>query len=416
MANNNKTQEGNIGIDGFRDRSLDSIKQSIIRDIENQIPDFKNLDRTLVSNLIDTGSVLLKQVEGISKFLFNGISLPSVTDEFFDLVSRDYGMNRHQAAKAQLDITIEGTPGFIIESGTSFVSTKQNLQNIVFYNIEDVIINSIGSVTVRCVSDSLPEQLNEVKVNDIDRLALANNNVTSVKNINIPTPRRDIESLQNFKFRIQERLRNPIQGSYEGLLSSLKEIPDVDPLLVNVNIGSQMIDSIKYNGIEAIVGGGDPAQISKVLLDYCGLSPRLLISNPSKSETNRTITQSVTMGSSNFEVKFTRPKLLNFELTMKPRFKNVTATSQQLEIAITDKMIDIFNNLAIHDTINKTFIKDKFISLLSEYGITLQNIIDVDFEYKIDGAAGQLDSQGFISEKLSDTYLKIVNFKIIIQG
>lgn len=404
--------DSSISINGYRERTFEEIRAEIVDETNQLIPELKVLDNTLVSNLIDVSAVILKQQEGLIKYLFNGTSYPSTSDVLFDLVSRDYGVSRHPSADSSCDIKITGTPGYIINEGTQFSNANSS---VIFYTINTNIINSVGECIVNCVSDSLQEDIDKILLGDINTLLVPNANVTKVENITVPTPSREIESIDNFKERVQERVRNIIQGSPEGLLSQLKAIDGVDPLLVNLNIGNQEIQGVRYNGVEAIVSGGDPNSIAKVLLDYCGLNSKVLVSNPSGSEANRTVEQTIKIGSSDVPVKFTRPKILNFELTIKPKFKGVNITSEQLTASISDNMINKFNNLSITTEVNDTLIREIFVDELSDYGIKYSNIISVDFDYKIDGAPGSLDLNGYIPEKLPDTWLKITNFDIQIQ-
>lgn len=401
-----------ININGYKERSFEEIRNEIVQETNQLIPELKVLDNTLVANLIDVSSVILKQQEGLIKYLFNGISYPSTSDILFDLISRDFGVDRHPSAESSCDIKITGTPGYVINNGTQFSNADGS---VIFYTTNSTIINSVGECIVNCFSNSLEEDINKILVGDINKCLLNDKNITKVENITVPTPSVDIESLNNFKIRIQERLRNIVQGSPEGLISQLKSIPDVNPLLVNLNIGEQQIKGVKYNGIEAIVGGGDPANIANVLLDYCGLNSKVLVSNPSKTEANRTVEVSLKTGSSNIPVRFTRPKILNFELTIKPKLKDIVITNEQLQASISDAIINVFNNLPITEQINKTFIREVFVDELSNFGIKYSNIVDVDFTYQIDSAPGNLDGNGYISEKLPDTWLKITKFAIELQ-
>lgn len=402
-----------VGINGYKERTFEEIKNEISTELNQLIPELNLLDNTLVSNLIDTSSVILKQQEGLIKYLFNGISYPSTSDIFFDLVSRDYGISRHPSAKSSCDIKITGTPGYIINGNTQF---SNDSGSVVFYSVNNTVINSTGECIINCISDSLKEDINKILVGDINKTVVPDNNITKVENLNIPTSNREIENLNNFKERVQERVRNIVQGSPEGLMSQLKAISGVNPLLVNLNIGEQEIKSVRYNGIEAIVSGGDPNDIAKLLLDYCGLNSKVLVSNPSGSESNRTVEQTIKVGSSSIPVKFTRPKILNFSLTIKPKLKDIIVTNDQLKATMIDSIISKFNNLSIQNNINDTFIKQIFINELLNYGISYSNIVEVNFDYTIDGKPGVLDGSGYMTEKLPDTWLKITSFNVEIQS
>lgn len=405
--------ENIIGIFGYKERTFEEIRESVVNDIQQIQPELVDLPDSLVSNLIDVGSVLIKQNEGLIKYLFNGISLPSVDDMFFDVVAQDYGMTRLPAAQAQLEMKITGTPGYKLAPNTKFSNANNT---IIFYNKDSLIINSVGECSFTAYSDNLEADLNNVNIGDINKLLVSDANVLTVENKTIPTPVKDEETLQSFRTRIQERVRNIIQGTPDGLVSQLCSVEGVNPLQVNVVIGEQNIKGVKYNSIEAIVGQGDSADIAKVLMDYCGLNPRVLVSNPSKGETNRTIEQSVSYEKSSYIVKFTRPKILKLELIIKPKFRDILTTNTELELATTDKVINIFNNLSIRDILNRTFIEQMFINLMKEYGYKDSNIVSVDFEYKVDGSTGQLDPNGYFTEQEKDTVFNLDKYSILIQN
>lgn len=410
---NNNEIEKRISIDGYKERSFEEIRNSVVEDIKAIEPQLADLPESLVSNLIDVGSVLIKQNEGLIKYLFNGISLNSVDDKFFDIVAQDYGMTRLPAAKAQLDIKITGLPGYKLSPNTKFTNEDNR---VIFYNKDSLIINSVGECQFTAYSDNLQTELEDIEIGDINTLLIADDNITTIENTSIPSAIRNQEDLQSFRSRIQHRIRNIVQGTPEGLVSAICSIPGVNPLQVNVILSEQLIRDVKYRSIECVVGQGDSAEIAKVLMDYCGLNPRLLVSNPSNNESNRTVNQTVTYKKSSYNVKFTRPKLVNLELTIKPKFRDILVTNNELELATTNKVIDIFNNLSIRDILNKTFIQQIFINLMKEYGYIDSNIVSVDFSYKCDGKNGVLDPNGYFTEQQDDTYFVLKKYTILIQN
>lgn len=416
MKDVNTTENNNaisrIGVDGYAPRTLDEIREEVLKDIKSIEPELADLPNTLVDNLINVGCILLKQNEALVRYLFNGISYPSTSDEFFDIVSQDYNLSRHPNAKATVDIKVTGTPGYIIASNTKFSNANNK---VTFFNVKAVIINSLGEAIFTAISDNTNEELKNINVNDINKMVIADDNVRTISNINVPTQVKEFESLESFKQRVQRRVRTLVQGSREGLISALTSIKGVDPRQVNVIVGEQQISSVKYNSIEAIVGGGDSADIALALIDYCSLNPRVLVSNPSRGESNRTVSQSLQQSGSSFTVKFTRPKVLKLELTIKPKFSGIVANNQQVEASTQKAFEDLFANISIQDKINKTLITQTFIDAFKSYGNTDANIISVDFEYKVDGARGSLDGLLFFSEQAKDTLFQLTKYNVLIQ-
>lgn len=410
---NNNNAISRIGVTGYAPRTLDEIREEVLKDIKYIEPELADLPNTLVDNLINVGCILLKQNEALVRYLFNGISYPSTSDEFFDIVSQDYNLSRHPNAKATVDIKVTGTPGYIIASNTKFSNANNK---VTFFNVKAVIINSLGEAIFTAISDNTNEELKNINVNDINKMVIADDNVTTISNINVPTQVKEFESLESFKQRVQRRVRTLVQGSREGLISALTAIKGVDPRQVNVIVGEQQINGVKYNSIEAIVGGGDSADIALALIDYCSLNPRVLVSNPSKEEANRTVSQSIQQSGSSFTVKFTRPKVLKLELTIKPRFSGIVANNQQIEASTQKAFEDLFANISIQDKVNKTLITQTFIDTFKSYGNTDANIISVDFDYKVDGTAGSLDASLFFSEQAKDTLFQLTKYNVLIQS
>lgn len=402
-----------VGINGYKPRTLDEIRESVLTDIKSIEPELADLPNSLVDNLVNVGCILLKQNESLVRYLFNGISLNSVCDEFFDVVAQDYNMTRHPDSKAYVDIKVTGTPGYIIASNTKFKNTDNKVN---FYNTKAVVINSLGEAIFTALSDNSNEDIKLINIGDINSPVIPDDNIKTVSNINVPTLMKEFESLYSFKERVQQRIRTPIQGSRESLLSALTSIKGVDPRQINVIVGEQKIKNVTYNSIEAIVGGGDNADIATILHKYSSLNPRVLVSNPSKNENERTVTQSLQQSGSSFNIVFTRPKILKLELTLKPKFTGIVTNNQQIETATQAAFEELFGTISIQEKINKTLILQTFINKIKDYGYTDSNIVSVDFDYKVDTKTGSLDGNGFMTEQEKDTLFQLVKYSVLIQA
>lgn len=403
----------NIGIQGYKEQSLEEIRASIINDVKKIDPNFVDLAAGLATNLIDVGSVVLKQNQGLIKYLFNGLSLNSVSDPFFDLVAQDYNMTRKPSAKSQCEIKIRGAKGLLIPNNTRFTNADKS---VIFYNANEGIINSLGECILTCFSDNTPEEIKGIQKGDINTLLIEDSKITSIENLDTPTMVREIESLNDFRLRIQRRTRNLIQGSLEGLLVELQSLKGVDPLLISiVNTTQKTRTNEIYRGIEVIINGGDIYEIAQVINQYMGLSPKLLISNPSNNENDRQIKVSLKSGKSNYTIVFTRPKALKLELIVKPKLHGVISNNNELLLATQSAFIDAFKNLQIDEKINKTFIREVFIDSLISKGYEYSQIGEIEFDYKVDNKRGVLDLNGFFSEKLDDTYFILEKYEVQIQ-
>lgn len=407
----------NLGILGYKERTFSEIRSDIVSDLKQIQPQLETLPSSLIDNLIDCGAVLLKQNEGLSKTLFNSISLNS-SDPFFDIIAQDYGIVRHTEAKAQITMKIKSdTLGYILPVNTIFTNADSSVK---FYNIAPLIINSLGECTFTAYSDNLESELKSVNVGDINTLAIQDNKITEIQNIDLPNPPISIETFTEFKERIQQRLRSLVSGSRDNLENMIKAIQGVNPLQVKIKdtYTQQSVEGgiEKFKALECIIGGGDSVEIAYTLSLFMGLSPLFLTSNPSNSESERTIETTIQEGYNSVKVVFTRPKLQKLEITFKPKLWNVITNNQSLELAFTDSLSEIFSNLNINQKINKTFLEKIFIDILLEkFNYKSENIVSVDFEIKIDNAPASFDDLGFITNQYDDTYFLLDSFSIILQ-
>lgn len=407
----------NLGILGYQERSFDEIRSDIVEDLKQIRPQLESLPNSLLDNMIDTGAVLLKQNEGLAKTLFNSISLNS-SDPFFDIIAQDYGLARNTEAKAQITMKIKSNIlGYMLPVNTIFTNADSSVK---FYNTAPLIINSLGECTFTAYSDNLESELKDISVGDINKLAIQDDKITEIQNIDLPNPPISIEEFTEFKERIQQRMRTLISGSRDNLENSIKSIQGVNPLQVKIKdtfISTPISGGVeKYKALECIVGGGDSVEIAYILSQFMGLSPLFLTSKPSNNENERTIKTTIQEGYNSIEVVFTRPKLSKLEITFKPKLYNVITNNQSLELAFADSLSEIFSNLNINQKINKTFLEKTFIDILLEkFNYKPENIVSIDFEIEIDGEAGSFDDNGFISEQFEDTYFLLNNFSIITQ-
>lgn len=403
----------NLGILGYKERTFDEIRSEIVEELKQIQPQLETLPSSLIDNLIDCGAVLIKQNEGLSKTLFNTISLNS-SDPFFDIIAQDYGITRHTEAKAQITMKVKSdTLGYVLPVNTIFTNENSSVK---FYNTKPLIINSLGECTFTAFSDNLESELKDINVGDINSLSIQDSKIKEIQNIDLPNPPLSIETFTEFKERIQQRLRSLVSGSKDNLENMIKSIKGVNPLQVKIKDTYSQSGIEKFKAIECIIGGGDSVEIGYILSQFMGLSPLFLVSNPSNNEKERSIETTIQEGFSSVKVVFTRPKLQKLNITFKPKLWNVITNNQSLELAFSDSLSDIFSNLNINQKINKTFLEKIFIDiLLDKFNYKSENIVSVDFEIKIDNKTASFDDLGFISSQFDDTYFLLDKFSIILQ-
>jgi len=405
-----------ISISGYKPTSMDDIRNNLINTIKEKNPDFyTETIGSIQENLITTGAYLIKYNNDLINYLFNGVSLNSVDSNFLDLLANDYNLSRLSGIKASCTISITGTPGYILPTRTKFTNAKGN---VVFQTNNEIIINSLGTAEVVAYSDSLDDNIKDVKAGDINKLVIDDDNIKIITNKQAPTRKEDAENDDTFRNRIQKRMRNLHGNTLESLYLNICNVEGVIQRLVNIvyktnqNIGSSGSNKLQANTVEVIVEGGDSTDIVYQIFNSIGLNPIVFVSNPTDKDTTRTIEQQVKFLNSMVTLKYTKPKQLKLALNISPVLNNVLTNANQLKLATQDYFIDYFKNVNISTSINKTLIEQLFIKSLREYGYDEANIQAINFTYTVDGKTGALDSNGFFSEKQIDTYFSLTDYEV----
>lgn len=389
---------------GYQPNTPEEIRQNLQELFTQKVPNFTSRPADLQSNIIDafaTGLIYVEQQLGI---LFNAYSPSFAPDFLFELRAAEQGLRRKGAFKSSVDIQFKGSPYSLIPANTGVTGTDLPTYTI----LEDVMIPSTGSilVTAYCNDITIPT----IGVGALNTITTNLKGITA-SNISTPTEPQEQESMDTFRKRVQAIWRNPRGGSYEYLLNQIQAIEGVDSRAVRLNISG--------NSVELVVAGGETSDIAFTMMRAGGITPILFVSNPSQSQTNRTVTQNLILNNQPIPYKFTRPLNVQIGIKVNLPLTNITATNNAVESVTQMAMEDYINNLKVGTPVNIASLTQVFIKAFEATGGSAININanTINFEVTNLTQSGTINfnSQGFL-ELQNDWYLTLSQYSVVING
>lgn len=132
------------------------------------------------------------------------IAYPDETSgEYIDKKCGYYGITRKEGTKAEVTLTITGTDGKVVPSGTAFL----NAENLKFTTAADAEISN-GSAEVTATAENVGTAYN-VAAGEIDHPLTSVSGVTAVTNKALAAGGTDPESDKSLLARLYDRLREP---------------------------------------------------------------------------------------------------------------------------------------------------------------------------------------------------------------
>lgn len=187
----------------------------------------------------------------------------TATGVSLDRVADNYGITRNAPAQAITDLTITGTPGYLIQEGTLF-KTESGLQ---YQTGDDLILSASGSGTVIAYATAYGEEYN-TPANTIKLQSEPVSDIFTVTNELPVTSGADIESDEELSNRI--RLANDTHPSspVNGIISSVLTVAGTRTVRVLQN-NTMSVDTYgnPAKSIHVYVDGGERTQIANALFN-----------------------------------------------------------------------------------------------------------------------------------------------------
>lgn len=388
--------------EGYKKRTPGEIKEALINDLKEINASFLEQPADIQNNLLDSSVVPLLQFENVAAEILNGFG-PEYANDFIWLnLANSLNLTKKSRVKAQVELKFMGVPGTYIPVGTS-VS--------VFTTESSVVLGSTGEAFVLATTEenifAEPNTLTEIDEFIDENLSVTNPNASIVE-----TPAEDIAELRN---RARIILRSARKGSYDYAIARLNGIKGVNARLLkfrelDYNIketgpgGETVLRNVQ--GIEAIVGGGDPYEVAGVLKDSF-LETKKLISEPSNGEESRSVNINIKYFRNTIPVAFTRPKNLNLSIKIGIQLKNNILTQTSAEGLLMEPFENYINSLELGESINKLTFDKLILDEFIKHDIQPRDVIG--FNYKILMGENILNWNGenFLDEVKWDCYLTL---------
>lgn len=388
--------------EGYKKRTPGEIKEALINDLKEINASFLEQPADIQNNLLDSSVVPLLQFENVAAEILNGFGPEYANDFIWINLANSLNLTKKSRVKAQVELKFMGVPGTYIPVGTS-VS--------VFTTESSVVLGSTGEAFVLATTEenifAEPNTLTEIDEFIDENLSVTNPNASIVE-----TPAEDIAELRN---RARIILRSARKGSYDYAIARLNGIKGVNARLLkfrelDYNIketgpdGETVLRNVQ--GIEAIVGGGDPYEVAGVLKDSF-LETKKLISEPSNGEESRSVNINIKYFRNTIPVAFTRPKNLNLSIKIGIQLKNNILTQTSAEGLLMEPFENYINSLELGESINKLTFDKLILDELIKHDIQPRDIIG--FNYKILMGENILNWNGenFLDEVKWDCYLTL---------
>lgn len=374
---------------GYQPSTSQEILENLINDVKAQIPDFENIPQELRGNLLLEGAVFEVYVENLLTPIFN-FSSPSLANQtFFEFFANERGLRRKGAYKSQVDLKFSGEAGTLIPKGLE-VTTQAG--GITYKTFEEAFIPTTGEIIVLAYSDS--DSIPPIAIGDLNKLVLTL--PLTVTNTSEPTQPQEGESFDAFKKETQARWRNPKNASYEGLLNAISRIEGVDNRSIGYRLKEVTEDGKTYDGINLLIGGGDPLIIAQAIYKNGGLIAKKYVSQPSGGETSRTISQNLNIYGNTHTYNFTRPKQINLGIKANVSFTAITSSSESIKQLTKEKMTNFINTLPVGSKLNPLALESVFLEGLSLAGGKPTDIKGpITFELSNGSSVISLDANNF---------------------
>lgn len=394
-----------LDVNGYIKRTPSEIKDELVRDLQNNSPAWVSAVAGVQDNILDAAIPAIMQFENLMAEMINSYAPGNANDFMWEQLATSLNLQRQKQFQSQVELEFKGPKGLIVPSGTS-VSDEDD--SFTFEIEESGVIDSTGVVRLTGYSDSEdvvdPERLTKINQVISEELSVTNP-AASLKYI-------PEETLDQLKERAQMKLRNPRKGAFDYAMYKLLSVQGVDRRLVqfriidyNTKVLENEIEIIKnIRGIEAVVGGGEAAEVALALFESF-VETQKLLSQPSNNETVRSVAYTLTFAGSPIIINFTRPKLLNLEIELSATFQNVSVTGESLDGMIRGYLTNYVNNKRVGTSFNKNTLDKIIMNLIGEGGIDSENIVKLDYELKINKEDISFGATGYIEEIEYDCYL-----------
>lgn len=393
---------------GFTKDTPLQIRTDITNEALAESVGFLSFPAELRQNLVDSMVIEEVRIQDMIAALANGIGPDFANDQQYKQFGCSFGMTMKDFQYAQATIRFSGAVGTFIPRGTR-VSNGTDVQLV---STVDGIIGSIGYTDILC--ESAQQVIIDIPANTITTLVDVIPTV-AVDNPSAGTSGIPAETIAEYKAAVHGRIQSPRYGTEDRARSLLRDITGVDMRLVAfrtldlpVTVGET---TVYYRGIECVIGGGDNYEVAAALYKAY-LQTKNLLSNPSGSESARTVSVDVTLYNSVAPVKFTRPKQISADLSVVVAINGQLTTNDIIEGLLKPVFEDYFDGLDVGKSVSAASMNQLIYSTLEASGIGTDKVGIITYTFDLDSVPTPM-TDGYLPLEF-DQYIVLSTFEAAV--
>lgn len=366
---------------GFTQDTPTQIRTDVTNEALASVAGFTSFPTELRTNLIDELVIYEMHFQDMISALANGIGPDFANDQQFKQFGSSLGLTMKDFQYAQATVRFTGTVGTIIPVNTRV----SNGGTTVLYVKAQSIVGSTGTIDVLC--ESKQQIIVDIPANTITTLVDVLPSITSVNNPTAGTSGITAETLEQYKTAIYNEIQQPRYGTTARARSLLRAISGVEDRLIYFRtmqlpkvVGG---NTVYYQGIECVVGGGADYDVANALFTAF-LQTKNLLSNPSNSESARTVSVMVQEYNSQFPVTFTRPKQISASLTVSIAIDGITTTNDIVEGLLKPVFESYFDTLEVGKSVSAASLNQLIYTTLAGASIETSNIGLITYTFVLD--------------------------------
>lgn len=401
-----------VTLEGYVKSSVDELKQRLESRLLQNVPNWQKTTADVQSNILDAFVTGLLEYENIAADIISAYSPDYANDFFWNIFADNLNLNRRAKFKSQVLLLFSGPKDTIIPRNTT-VSDGSNE----FKTEETAVIPLAGEIYVSAYSE------NEISVpaNSLTSIVEIFNADVTVTNPSASLPAIPEDSTEVLRTKTQAKLRSSKNGSIALAHSRLLEIEGVNPRLIkfkliNYNVKETVGETEVFKeiqGIEAIVGGGDPSEVALTLFTSF-LETKKLRSEPSDNDANRTIECTLKYFNTPILVKWTSPKEVPLQITANIGFTSVTLSSEAFTLTVKNALMEYIDTLQVGSPFSSRMLDTIIYDELKKVAIEPSMIFELNYKILIASTQVTFNSQGFLDEIKDDCYVTLVGFNSVI--
>lgn len=395
-----------LTMQGYVKQTADELSSKLEARLSQNVPSWKKTTADVQSNILAAIIPGLLEYENIATEMINCYQPGYANDFFWNIFAENLNLNRRAKFRAQVMLLFSGDEGVIIPRNTIVSDDSGNE----FEVLNTTIIPKTKQVYVNAYSDT--ESI--VAANSLTTIKQVFNSSVSVTNPSSSFASIPEDTTAILKLKTQERIRSARNGSIDLAHSRLLEIEGVNPRLIKFNLVNYNVIEMQnehqvfkeIQGIECIVGGGEPSAIALALFTSF-LETKKLRSNPSNNETERTAEYNLKYLGTTIPIKWTMPKEVALQISISIGFVGVSITSDALNLAIKDALANYIESKQVGTPFSSRMLDSIIYEQLNNVAIPPDSMFALTYEIWANNVKTAFNTQGFLDEIKEDCYVTL---------